>query len=206
MAVQPARAHDAQRWSFLRRGAAPMLAAALLASGCLGRLTQDGVAARVAQAPADQLSLPLHTSRPASLLRTESGWCGSHEVRFGGDPQDPAVATIRTARFATAAAAHQAFAQLTPPYLALLLRDRITWMPQPTDAPVAPRGAQFQVLAYGVRLPPEVPPSVTLTGQLTSVHMGHFVILVESIGVWPEPLGAALDAMVAAAAAAAPGC
>ncbi len=174
----------------------------MLASGCLGRLTQDRVAAHVAYAPRDVLGLPLHESRPYWLLRTEPGWCGSHEVRFGGDPTDPAVATIRTARFATAEAARQAFAQLTSRYLALLLRDRITWAPRPTDFPVSPRGDQFAVMEYGVRLPPEIPPSVTLTGQLTSLRTGHIVILVESIGVWPEPLSAVLDALLAAAAAA----
>jgi hypothetical protein len=109
------------------------------------------------------------------------------------------VATIRAARFRDAAAASRAFAQLTSRHLALLLRDRITWAPRPAASPVAPRGDRFRVMEYGVRLPPEVPPWITLTGQLTSVQAGPIVILVESIGVWPGPLGAALDASVAAA-------
>ena len=177
----------------------PILLAALFTGGCLGTLPHDAAAEQIVRAPAAVLALPLHESDRHWLLRGADGWCGAHEVRLGGDPADPAVATIRAVRFEDSADAQRAFARLTPAYLFRVLRDRMVWAPRPRAFPVAARGDEMQVMDYGVRLPPDIPPEFTLAGQLVALRVGSVVLLVETIGVWPEQLGEALDALVGAA-------
>ena len=183
------------------RWLAPVLlaAAALLWGGCLGTLRHDPAAEAITLAPHEVLDLPLHERRTYWLLRSQPGWVSAHEVKFGGEEGDPGVATIRAAIFRDADAAGRAFARLTPEYLYLLLRDRMSWAPRPFAYPVPLPGDEVAVTEYGVRLPPELTPHVTLVGQMTAVRAGRVVILVESIGVPPEQLVPAIEALTEAA-------
>ena len=150
-------------------------------------------------APRDVIDLPLHESRPYWLLRSQPGWLSAHEVRYGGDPEDPAVATIRAVRFRDDESAGRAFAHLTPSYLHLLLRDRMTHAPRPFEYPVPLPGDEVAVYEYGVRLPAEIAREVQLSGQMTAVRAGRVVLLIESIGVPPEQLVPTVESLVNAA-------
>ena len=109
--------------------------AAAVCGGCLGTLRADPAAEATASAAAPELALPEHESQRHWLLRGEPGWCGGHEVRFGGDPEDPAVATVRAVTFRDPGAAARAFDRLTPTYLYSVLRGRMTSLPRPFEYP-----------------------------------------------------------------------
>lgn len=174
---------------------------AIASTSCLGRIERDRDAEQVALAPREQFGLALHDSRPYWLLRSDPGWKGAHEIRYGGDPEDTAVAVVRAVRFADEAAAQRGFARLSPDYLLTAYRDRMITEPRVTDYPLLLAGDQVVVYAYGVRLPAEIAAEVRIYGQQTAVRAGLIVMLVESIGVIPERLAPAIEALVAAAAA-----
>lgn len=169
---------------------------AILAAGCLGSLRHDAAAEAILLAPREVLGLPVRDNRPYWLLRTSPGWQSAHEIRFGGDPSDPAVATVRVARFRDADAAHDAYARLTPAYLHASYRDRMTDEPVPFDYPQSLPGDEVATYLYGVKLPATAPEGAVLLGQLTAVRAGSAVLLVESIGVDPDRLVPALAELV----------
>lgn len=177
------------------RSLVPLLLA-VLAVGCLGSLRHDATAEAILLAPRDALGLPVRDNRPYWLLRTAPGWRSGHEIRFGGDPADPAVATVRVARFRDAEAAHAAYARLTPTYLYAAYRDRMTDEPVPFEYPQPLPGDEVATYLYGVKLPTTAPAGATLLGQLTALRAGSAVFLVESIGVHPEQLVPALAELV----------
>lgn len=179
----------------MRRLVLPVLAVALLAGGCLGVLTRDRAAEAIALAPREPLDLPVRDSRPYWLLRTQAGWAGAHEIRFGGNPSDPAVAAVRAVRFDDESAAAGAFAHLTPAYLYLVFRDRMTGEPHPFEYPQPLAGDTVAVWLYGVRLPAEQH-DTELLGQLTAVRAGRVVLLIDSIGVAPDRLVPAVSRLV----------
>ncbi len=168
----------------------------LLAVGCLGSLRHDATAEAILLAPREVLGLPVRDNRPYWLLRTSPGWRSAHEIRFGGDPSDPAVATVRVARFRDAEAAHTAYARLTPAYLYAAYRDRMTDEPVPFEYPQPLPGDEAATYLYGVKLPATAPEGATLLGQLTALRADSAVLLVESIGVHPEQLVPALAELV----------
>jgi hypothetical protein len=175
---------------------------ALLAVGCLGSLRHDATAEAIVLASRATLGLPVRDNRPYWLLRTSRGWRSAHEIRFGGDPSDPAVATVRVARFRDADAA---YARLTPAYLYAAYRDRMTDEPVPFDYPQPLPGDEVATYLYGVKLPSTAPAGAMLVGQLTALRAGSVVLLVESIGVHPAQLVPALVALVDRAHAAGDG-
>ena len=181
----------------------PLLA--LLTGSCLGTLRHDSLLEAVVLAPSPVLGLPVREQRTRWLLRGEPGWCASEEVRFGGDPGDAAVLTVRAVRLPTVDSARAARARLTPEYLYLTLRDRMVWPPRAVAYPLPLPGDEPAALEYGVRLPPELA-GVELAGQLTVLRAGQVVLLVESIGVRPEVLVPALEELVQAAGSVPPGC
>ncbi len=193
--VQPAPRGPLSRRRFL----GIIGALALIAGGCLGTLPNDERASATARAAAHSLNLPLREERPHWLLRRQPGWQAAHLVRFGGGDTDPAVATIRTARFSDAAAAAAAFARLTPAYLHQRFRQRMLGEPWPVAYPEPLAGDAVAVLAYRVQLPPFAGDR-ELIGQLTVVRAGATVLLIESIGVPPEQVVAVLEAVTTAAA------
>jgi hypothetical protein len=170
-----------------------------LCSGCLGTLATDPRAESVALVPQSELDLPMRDSRRHWLLRGEPDWCGGHEVRYGGDPDDPAVAAVRVVMLRDMDAAAHAFKRLTPNYLYSTLRGRIVDVPRPFDYPEPLAGDAVSVTEYEVRLPLVNAPDFILYGQLTAVLAGRAVILVESIGVHPEHLVPAIRELVRAA-------
>ena len=157
---------------------------ALLAMGCLRSLRHDATAEAILLAPREVLGLPVRDNRPYWLLRTSPGWQSAHEIRFGGDPADPAVATVRVARFRDADTAHAAY------------RDRMTDEPVLFEYPEPLPGDEAATYLYGVKLPPPIASDATLMGQLTALRAGSAVFLVESIGVHPEQLVPALAELV----------
>ncbi len=169
---------------------------ALLAMGCLRSLRHDATAEAILLAPREVLGLPVRDNRPYWLLRTSPGWQSAHEIRFGGDPADPAVATVRVARFRDADTAHAAYARLTPAYLYAAYRDRMTDEPVPFEYPEPLPGDEAATYLYSVKLPPPIASDATLMGQLTALRAGSAVFLVESIGVHPEQLVPALAELV----------
>lgn len=175
------------------------LLTAATAAGCLGTLAADPRAERVALAPQAELGLPIREGRRHWLLRSEPGWCGGHEVRYGGDPDDPAIAAVRVVLFRDIDSAVAAFNQLTPTYLYNTLRGRIVDVPRPFDYPEPLAGDAVSVTQYTVRLPLVDAPDATLIGQLTAVRAGSVVILLESIGVDPQQLVPAVRELVRAA-------
>jgi hypothetical protein len=180
---------DAVKW---QRLVAILGVLALLGGGCLGSLRRDPAAEAVTMAPRDVLRLPVHESRPYWLLRAEPGWDSAHEVRFGGDPGDPAVFIVRVVRFHDEGAAIRAFARLTPGYIYLAFRDRMTDPPHPFDYPLPLPGDEVMVTEYSVRLPGDIAREATLIGQMTAIRSGAVVLLIESIGVVPEQFSAAV--------------
>jgi hypothetical protein len=184
------------RWRIGAAAAGLLLAA--VASGCLGTLAADRSAESLALTPSDELALPLHESHSHWLLRGESGWCGAEEVRFGGDPDDPAVATVRSVVLRDHDAAVRGFARLTPAYLHSLLRGRMNAIPRPMAYPEPLDGDDVSVFEYDVRLPLIYSPDFVLIGQLTAVRAGRAVFLIESIGVPPERLVPAVRELVRA--------
>ena len=177
------------------------LMAALLAQSvaCLGTLRSDKAAEAIAAVPEPELGLPVRHSYRHWLLRGESGWCGGQEVRYGGDPEDPAVATLRVVTFRDGDAAARAFDRLTPGYLYGVLRGRMTGVPRPFEYPERLDADEVAVLEYDVRLPLIISPDVTVLGQLTSLRAGRVVVLIESIGVPPEQLVPAVREITRAA-------
>jgi hypothetical protein len=176
-----------------------MLLVVVLATACLGTLEVDPRAESIALVPQAELDLPLHESRRHWLLRGEPGWCGGHEVRYGGDPADPAVASVRVVVLRDVEAAEHAFNRLTPTYLHNTLRGKILDVPQPFDYPEPLPGDAVSVTEYKVRLPLVDAPDAMLSGQLTAVLAGRVVFLIESIGVHPEHLVPAIRELVRAA-------
>ncbi len=175
------------------------LIAVLALAGCLGGLPDDPQAEAIAIAAREALGLPVRESRPYWLLRSAPGWQGGHEIRFGGDPQDAAIAGVRVARFSDPAHARAAYARLTPAYVYAVARDRMTGDPNSIDYPQPLAGEEHAVYLFGVKLPPDLEGKITLTGQVTVLRAGRTVILVESIGVHPEQLVPAMAEAVAAA-------
>ena len=176
-----------------------LIVTATVFGGCLGTVRRDQVAEGIALAPRTVIDLPMQESRPYWLLRSQPGWLGAHEAQFGGGADDPGVATVRAARFRDVESATNAFAHLTADYIHLLLRDRVksTLSPFPYPAPLP--GDEAAVMAYDVRLPPEVPPDVTIIGQLTAIRAGRVVLFIESIGIPPQQLVSAIAAATSAA-------
>ena len=107
------------------------LIAVVASIGCLGTLAADPRAESVAMAPQTEFGLPARDSRRHWLLRGESNWCGGHEVRYGGDPDDGGIASVRVVLFQDVESAVAAFDRLTPNYLYNMLRGRILEQPQP---------------------------------------------------------------------------
>jgi hypothetical protein len=177
---------------------APVLA--MLLVGCLGTLNSDPRAEEIAVVPEAELTLPLHDSHRHWLLRGESGWCGAHEVRFGGNPDDAGIAGVRVAVLRDEEAAIRAYARLTSPaYLYSILRDRMINLPRPVEYPEHLDGDEVAVTEYDVRLPLVLSPEITLIGQITTVRAGRAVFLIESIGVHPPQLVPAVRELVRAA-------
>lgn len=182
----------------MRRLALALLAvAALPAGGCLGSLHRDPAAEAIALAVRAPLRLPVRESRTYWLLRAQDGWEGAHEVRYGGNPGDTAMAVVRAVRFRTDAAAARGFARLTPAYLRLAFRDRLTWGPRPVPYPPPLPGDRTAVTEYGVRLPPE--DHRRLTGQMITVLAGTVVLLIDSIDLPPAQLLLAITQLTRAA-------
>jgi hypothetical protein len=175
------------------------LIAAAASVACLGTLAADPRAESVAMAPQTEFGLPARDSRRHWLLRGESNWCGGHEVRYGGDPDDGGIAAVRVVLFQDVDAAVAAFNRLTPGYLYNMLRGRILDEPYPITYEQELAGDAVSVNQYEVRLPLVDAPDATLLGQLTSVRAGRAVILVESIGVQPDHLVPAVRELVRAA-------
>ena len=173
--------------------------AAAVYGGCLGTLRADPAAEAVASTPGPELALPEHESQRHWLLRGEPGWCGGHEVRFGGNPEDPAVAAVRAVTFRDPSAAAHAFDRLTPTYLYSVLRGRMTSLPRPFEYPEQLDGEEVAVLEYNVRLPVITPTDVTILGQLTVIRAARVVVLIESIGVPPQQLVPAVREVTRAA-------
>ncbi len=176
-----------------------LLLTAVLGTACLGTLAADPRAESVAMAPQSEFGLPARDNRRHWLLRGESGWCGGHEVRYGGDPDDGGIASVRVVLFQEIEAAVAAFNRLTPNYLYNMLRGRILDEPQPIDYEQELAGDAVAVHQYEVRLPLVDAPDATLIGLLTAVRSGRSVILVESIGVQPDHLVPAVRELVRAA-------
>jgi hypothetical protein len=173
--------------------------AVLLCAGCLGSLSHDQLTEDVALAAADKLQLPVRENHTYWLLRGVDGWRSSHEVKFGGNPSDSAVAAVRVVRFDSADAARNGYARLTPEYLQASLRDSIVGIPTAFDYPGRIPGDNTATYLYLVRMPPDTPPNVIIRGQFTVIRAGAMVLLVESIGVTPDRLVPALTALVRAA-------
>ncbi|MFN8558966.1 MAG: hypothetical protein U0531_17050 [Dehalococcoidia bacterium] len=160
----------------------------------------DPVAEAIVTAPSSVIDLPERDRRMYWLLRGSPGWAGAHEARYGGDPEDNGVATVRAVRFDTARYAERAFARLTPEYLHLALRDRMASPPEPFTYPEPLPGDQTIVYLYGVRLSPPYALETQLLGQLTAMRVGSAVVVVESIGVEPERLVPTFGRLARAAA------
>ena len=188
-------------WARGRPGVAAVagVVLAVIACACLGTLAADRGAEAIVLASAEDLALPLHENASHWLLRGQTGWCGAEEARFGGNPADPAVATVRGVVLRDPEAAARGFARLTPSYLYSLLRGRMNAVPRPTAYPETLSGDAVAVYEYDVRLPLIYSPDFVLLGQLTVVRAGRTVVLVESIGVPPERLVPAVQEMVRAA-------
>ncbi|MGH2586306.1 MAG: hypothetical protein ACRDJE_15440 [Dehalococcoidia bacterium] len=185
------------------------LIAATALSACLGGLPHDSATHTVVTAPGEVLDitdLPLHDDRDHWLMRDLPRWCGAAEARWGGNPDDRAVLTARAVRFRDEVAAMRALDKLTPEYLALTFRDRISGGPWPVDYPAALPGDEAKANEYDVRLPPDVAAQLQLTGQQIAVRTGRALILTESIGLSPDELVPAIDAMVRAAEGGQGGC
>ena len=180
-------------WSIL-----VLLSAGLFLTGCLGTLPNDPVTRDLVLTPRAAVDLPLHETHRHWLFRDLPRWCGAAEARFGGDPQDRAVVTIRAARFRDATAAMRSYERLTPEYLAIAFRDRIAGGPRAIDYPVALPG-DAKVSEYDVRLPAEIATQVHIVGQYIAVRVGRVVLLTESIGLAPEELAPVVETLVAAA-------
>lgn len=176
-----------------------LMTATVLGTACLGTLAADPRAESVAMAPQSEFGLPARDSRRHWLLRGESGWCGGHEVRYGGDPDDGGIASVRVVLFQEIEDAVAAFNRLTPHYLYNMLRGRILDEPQPIVYEQELAGDAVAVHQYEVRLPLVDAPDATLIGLLTAVRSGRAVILVESIGVQPDHLVPAVRELVRAA-------
>lgn len=179
--------------------AAAALTLALVAGGCLGTLAADRAAETLVLVPAEDLNLPLHEHHNHWLLRGEPGWCGTEEARYGGNPEDPAVATVRGVVLRDEDDARRGFARLTPAYLYSLLRGRMNGLPRPMTYPEPLDGDDLAVFEYDVRLPLIYSPEFVLSGQLTAFRAGRTVTLIESIGVPPERLVPAVREIVRAA-------
>lgn len=176
-----------------------------LCGSCLGGLRHDPEVEAIATAPRGALELPVREDRTYWLLRAEPGWHAAHEVRYGGDPGDPAVFAIRAVQFQDERAAMRAFARLTPAYLLLIYRDRMRREPAPVPYPEPLAGQQAEVYAYAVRLPGAENTDDPLIGQITVIREGAVVIVIESIGVDPDRfVPAVADAVRAAARAGTP--
>jgi len=148
----------------------------------------------------------MHGRQPHWLFRDVPRWCAAAEARWGGEPEDPAALTVRAARFRDEVAAARALDKLTPEYLAVAFRDQVVEGPYPLDYPRPLPGDEAKVNEYSVRLPPELTGDIPLMGQHTAVRAGKAVIFADSIGVPPDQLVPAFEAMVQAAQAAANGC
>ena len=171
----------------------------VLSSACLGRLQYDPAVERMTLAPAGVIGLRERENRTYWLLRGAPGWKSAHEVRFGGEPKDDGVATIRAVRFESDVAAQQGFEKLTAAYLYAAFRDRITGEPEPFDYPEPLDGDDVGTWLYLVKLPPDTPPEVVIRGQYTTVRAGTVVYLIESIGVHERSFVPAVRELVRAA-------
>jgi hypothetical protein len=173
-----------------------VLAAALAGGACLGGLPHDPAAEAITLSPRAALDLPLHQNRAYWLLRAAPGWRGAHEVRYGGDPGEPAVFVVRAARFDGVDATTRAFARLTPAYLFLAYRDRMRAEPEPFVYPAPLPGDQLAVTAYELRLPGDEDPENVIYGQMTAIRSGTTILLIESVGVQEEKFVPAVAALV----------
>ena len=161
------------------------LTAALVLSGCLGKLERNSAAERIALTPRDMLNLPVREGRPYWLLRSQPGWLGAHETSYGGAPGDGAVVVVRTVLFQDDAAARSAFAQLTPEYLHLLLRDRIKVEPPPFQVLPPSESDELSVSHYQIPLPAETreDEEFVVFVDMMFARTGRAVLFLESLGL-----------------------
>ena len=179
----------------------PLVVVMALAASCLGALPNDRQARIVAGAPHDVLekaSVRVRSARVYWLLRSEGGWRGSYEARYGGDAGDPGLMLARSVRFATEEDAARGYARLTPAYIYSALRDDMAGPGYAFDYPGQLPGDAATAWLYPVQLPAEEEAS-ELMGQFTALRAGRFVMLVQSIGIDPPVLIPAIQAMVDAA-------
>lgn len=158
-------------------------------------------AASVALAPKATLKLPLHENYRHWLLISESGWCGASVARWGGDDGEPGVVIVRTAVFKDSSSAARAYPKMTADYIYRSLRSEMVRAPWPVEYPQPLPGDKVNVFAYDVRLPPFTGPDFRIYGQITTIHAGRSVFLVESIGVPPEQLVPAISDLTHASSA-----
>jgi len=178
-----------------------LAAAALQAAACLGGLGDSRAARSVALAPEAALELAVRADQADWLLRSQGGWCGARSVRFGGDSEDPAAFEVHAVLFRSVAQATHAYTRLTPEYLALIYRDRMTRPPRPFAYPEALAGDASATTLYGVRLPPPFSAEIDLSGQLTTLRAGRVVLLLDSVGVTPDRFVPAVERLARAASA-----
>jgi hypothetical protein len=172
---------------------------ALAAAACLGSLPHEPDADRLVDAVAEPMTLPERESLPHWLLRSAPGWQGAHKRSLGGNAQDGAAAVVRVALFSDAAAAHNAFTMLTPPRLYHVFRHRLAAQPTPVPQPTALAGDEVQAFQYAVRGSFREPPP-DLPVDMVAVRAGRAVLLVDSIGLPPARLQAAVAAFATGAA------
>jgi hypothetical protein len=181
-----------------RRYTRALVALALLLAGCLGTLHHDDASEQVALAPRESFSLIERGNGVYWLLRGLDGWRGSHEVKFGGGPSDPASATVRVVRFRDITTAGAGFDRLTPAYLLAAYRDQMTGMPTAFRFPGALAGDRTATWRYAPK-PLGMAAGAYIEGQYTAIQAGVFVILIDSVGVAPDRLAPAVTALVGAA-------
>lgn len=174
-----------------------LVAAALHQGGCLGVLTEDRVAARIAMAAAPALPMPSRDSRPHWLLRQAPGWQGAHRTSYGGAAGE-ALTVVRVARFRDIGTAQTAFVHLTADAAYRLWGQRMAAAPAVVRYPFAIPGDAVQTMEYRPRLAPDAPDQGFIV-QLIVLRTGATVIVLESIGVPRDQLPSVAAALVAAA-------
>ena len=183
------------RW----RAVTALILAAALAAGCGSVPTSDPTARLMARTAGTPLDLPVRESYNIWLLSSERGWQSAHLIRFGGEPGDGAAATVRAIVFQWEDDAARTFGRITPAWLYRTFRSSMLDVPQPLEYPAVLAGDEQLVTLYGVRLPPEFEDQA-LSGQMTAVRSGRAIFLVDSVGVTPERLSPAVEALTLAAA------
>jgi hypothetical protein len=179
-----------------------LLGATVTLSGCLGTLPRSEPTATAAHAAQSALGLPVRGEQVYWLLRAEPGWCNSYQVRYGGEFSDPAFMQVSVAVFRDVASADRGFDRIaTPAYLYRALTGHMVHVPWEIEYSAPLPGERTAVLESIVIGPPQPgEPPVEFPLQLTAIRAGRATLLTESIGVDPEHLVPALEAVVQAAA------